>query len=145
MVHVNPNRPSAGADLLRCNEHVKATATAQIDHHFALMCRYKEGLSLRSDGSVHVFEAHLFQICQGKRIATTKPKVGIFWYGFEFILGITKGSCDVCVRIGFMSIANSIDRVISVSFIYLCRDVGWCKVLLQAHGFTITCHLGSEA
>src|SRR5436853_7644365 len=91
--------------------------------------------SLASDRGVHVFEAHLFQIRQGKRIATTKPKVRLFWYGFELILCITKGGCDVCVRIGFMFIVSSIDRVISVSFIHPCRDVRWCKVLLQAHGF----------
>lgn len=60
MIHINPNRPSAGPDLLCSNEHVKATATAQIDYHFTLTCCYKEGLSLKSDESVHVFEAHLF-------------------------------------------------------------------------------------
>jgi hypothetical protein len=81
LVHINANGLASRPDLLRCNEHIETTTAAIVDNHFALMRCHKDCSSPMSDGIGQVFEAHLFQIRQSKRVAAAKPKVGFVWYG----------------------------------------------------------------
>lgn len=90
-------------------------------------------------GILHVVEAHLCQIRQGKRIAATKAKVGSVWYSLQFFLRIPKGSCDVCMgidSIGSISAVSGFDGATSVSFVDSCRNVGCLKILAHVHGLT---------
>jgi hypothetical protein len=125
LVHVDANGSALGPDLLRRDEYVETTTTAQVDHHFTLIVRLSQ-LELffsHARRTARLINAHPFQVGHDKRITATQPKIGFVWYGPQPFLGIAKGPGDICVRLAFIFAVIGLGREACISFVYSGLDI----------------------